>query len=153
MSVQQQTITQQIVNNHFSIEQRCREKVTTTLQVRRTNPSSKVNVDSSTINITVQFSPKYQPNQINYWDYNSNNTNNKGNKINIGAACYLDEHPKIVIDWTIPNNIDRGIISGYELKIYKDNTYTDPKTFDIKVRRKCNRYLWTIYCRYKKRFI
>ena len=27
------------------------------------------------------------------------------------------------------------------------------KTFDIKVRRKCNRYLWTIYCRYKKRFI
>lgn len=133
ISYQTQMITQNIINSHFSVEQRCQQEVDTTLQVRRNNPSSGVNTDSSTLNITVQFSPKYLPNQISYWDYNSTSSNNRGNSINQGSLCYLDEHPKIVIDWSIPNNIDRGIIDGYELHIYSDDSYTDHKTFDINV--------------------
>lgn len=133
-SPQSQTITKSIINSHFSEEQRCQQVVDTTIQVRRTNPSSQVNVDSSALSISVQFAPKYKPNQINYWDYNSSSSNNRGNSINPGSTCYLDEHPQIVIDWSIPNNIDRGVIDGYELYIYNDNSYTDKyKTFTVNV--------------------
>lgn len=133
-SLQTQTITKSIIDSHFSVDQRCQEVVNTNIQVRRNNPSSGVNADSNTIQISVQFAPKYKPNQINYWDYNSSSSNNRGNSINPGSICYLDEHPQIVIDWSIPNNIDRGVIDGYELYIYRDNSYTDKyKTFTVNV--------------------
>ena len=132
-SLQTQIITKDIINSHFTTEQRCQDVVNTTIQVRRSNPSSQVNADSNALNISVQFAPKYKPNQINYWEYNSSGSNNRGNSINQGSTCYLDEYPKVVIDWSIPNNANRGIIDGYELYIYSDNTYIDHKTFTINV--------------------
>lgn len=133
-SSQSQTITQSIINSHFSTTQRSNSSVSTTIQMRRTNPSSGVSANSSTVSITVQFAPKYAPNQINYWDYDSSNSYNRGSSITAGTTCYLDEHPQIVIDWSIPDSIDRGIIDGYELYIYTDSTYsTIYKTFTINV--------------------
>lgn len=132
-SLQSVQITKDMIDTYFTVAERCQESYSTTVQMKRTNVSSTIETESNTFAITIQFAPKYAPNQINYWDYNSSASNNRGNSISPGTICYLDSHPRIVIDWSMPNQIDRGVIDGYELYIYSSSSYTTHKTFDVPV--------------------
>lgn len=56
-----QLLSQSIINSHMSVQQRSNEVVSTTVQAKRVNVSSGVEVASSSISVTVQFKPKYRP--------------------------------------------------------------------------------------------
>lgn len=115
----EQTITESIINTQFTSAERSSDKISTNIYVRRTNPSSGVNADSSAYAITIQLKPKYSPSSVNYYN---NDTNDQLTK---GSIVYIDQCPKIKISWTYPNSADRGIINGYIVRIYSDSNRTN----------------------------
>lgn len=116
---QSQTISADIINNKFTQAERSAESISTKIYVRRTNPSSQVNADSSGVAVTIQLKPKYSPSNVKYFN---NSTNVELIK---GSLVYTDVCPKIKITWTYPNNADRGVISGYIIRIYSDSARTN----------------------------
>lgn len=119
MTTQTQALSQSIINSHFTAAQRSNEYVNTAVYVRRQNPSSGINADSSACYILVQFYPKYSPSSMTY--YNSSNNS----VINNGSTLYIDEVPKVKVSWTYPSNVNRGVISGYKLRLYSDSSYSN----------------------------
>lgn len=111
-----QNITSSILESVFTAAERSVDKISTTVTVKRTNPSSGVEATQST-NITIQYTPKYAPSKL---VYRNNSTNDI---IAQGSTVYLDEVPKIKCEWTYPDKVDRGVISGYVLRIYEDSSY------------------------------
>lgn len=122
--LQTQILNESFINTHFSNSQRSVPSISTTIQMKRKNESSGVETLSDTKDITIQFQPKYTPTILQYWDFDSSKPNNKGNSITPGSTLFIDEHPYILVDWTYNNSVDRGVIYGYEVNIYTDNTYS-----------------------------
>lgn len=123
MIEQSQALSKSIINIHLTTEQRSQEKVSTSLQVRRQNVSSGVVADSSSINVTIQFKPKYRPDT----DTDETHTpvslifkkeNSTGSQIAPGSTIYIDECKKVYVQWTYPSLADGGVIDGYNVNIY-----------------------------------
>ena len=134
---QTQTLNKNIIDSHFNIDQRSKEKINTVLSIKRNNPSS--NVDSGTLskNISVQFWPKYRPdNDTNINNppisliYKENNAN--GKLISPAQIVYIDDIENVYVQWTYPDKADAGIVNGYTIRIYEDKHKTKLfKTFTI----------------------
>lgn len=127
-----QTLNETHITTYLTELQRCSNVVNTKMYMRRRNPSSDVNSGVEK-NISIQFTPKYSPLSLLYWDYDSSGNNNRGNSISEGSTLYTDEHPTILVDWEMEDLPDRGVIDGFELIIYENSSYsTKFKTFDVK---------------------
>lgn len=132
-----QTLNKTIIDKHFSVAQRSQDKVDTVISIKRNNPSSGVDSTVLQQNISVQFRPKYRPDN----DTNINNppvsliyreNNSTGNSISAGSNVYVDDVPNVYVQWTYPSNADGGVIDGYIIRIYEDKAKTKLfKTFEV----------------------
>lgn len=126
---QEMTLNKTIINNHFSIEQRSQDKIDTIISIKRNNPSSRVDSSILSKNISVQFTPKYRPDN----DTNINNppaslvykkNNSSGEVIGSSSTLYVGDVPNIYVQWTYPSKADRGVVDGYIIRIYEDKEKT-----------------------------
>lgn len=131
VSQQSQTLTQKDIMDNISAEKVSTTEVfNTTIRLSRKNESSNVIAYTETKNITIQIKPKYKPESITYYDWSDTTSNNTGNTINPNSILYIDEHPYILVKWSLPNKLDRGNTSGYIVTIYnKDKNVV--KTYNV----------------------
>ena len=118
MSAQSMTLSKSIIDSSFTAAQRSQEKITTTVTMIRTNPTSGVTASSSSGNITIQFWPKYEISSLSYTNPSNNNT------ISAGTTQYIDALPKVRVNWAYSNSADRGIIDGFIIRIYRSDKST-----------------------------
>lgn len=120
ITTQSQAFTQSLIESHFTKAQRSQEYVNPAVYVRRTNPSSGVSADCQyPCYVFIQFYPKYVPDSMTYYNTSTNSI------INNGSTLYIDEVPKVTVKWTYTSKANRGVISGYKLRIYSDSNYTN----------------------------
>ena len=126
---QAQNLSKDIIDKQFTTAERSQEKISTTIQMKRKNETSKVEALSSSKSITIQMFPKYAPSRMTFYNYSSGS---KGSTISPGSTVYVDDISKILIEWTYPDNVDKGIINGYIVRIYSDSDYSNLlQTFTI----------------------
>lgn len=126
---QAQNLSKDIIDKQFTTTERSQEKISTTIQMKRKNETSKVETLSSSKSITIQMFPKYAPSRMTFYNYSSGS---KGSTISPGSTVYVDDISKILIEWTYPDNVDKGIINGYIVRIYSDSDYSNLlQTFTI----------------------
>lgn len=118
-SEQSQTLSSSIINSSFTGAQRCEEKITTSVTVIRTNPTSGKTNSATSGNVTIQFWPKYEISNLWYTDPGNDNTG-----ISSGSTNYIDVLPNITVNWSYPTNADRGIIDGFIIRIYESDKTT-----------------------------
>ena len=132
MVAQTQDLSSTIINKQFTVSERSKEVINTTIQMKRKNETSKVEALSSTRTISIQMYPKYAPSRMNFYVYNSSAQGGKGSSISAGSTIYVDDIPQILVEWTYPNNVDRGVINGYIVRTYSDSNYSNLlQTFTI----------------------
>lgn len=126
---QTQNLSKDIIDKQFTTAERSQEKISTTIQMKRKNETSKVEALSSSKSITIQMFPKYAPSRMTFYNYSSES---KGSTISPGSTVYVDDISKILIEWTYPDNVDKGVINGYIVRIYSDSDYSNLlQTFTI----------------------
>lgn len=126
---QTQNLSKDIIDKQFTVSERSQEKISTTIQMKRKNETSKVEALSSSKSITIQMFPKYAPSRMTFYNYSSGN---KGSTISSGSTIYVDDISQILIEWNYPSNVDKGIINGYIVRIYSDSDYSNLlQTFTI----------------------
>lgn len=115
-STQSQNITKELIDKMFTSTQRSVESLDTTLTMKRLNVSSKVYSESS-VNINIQFKPKYKITNLKFINLKNNL------EITPNSTIYLDECDRIKVTWSYPDYVDRGVISGYMVRVYSDSEY------------------------------
>ena len=111
-------LSESIITSNFTKDERSQEKITTILYVKRKNETSGVEAKASSNNITIQFWPKYEVNTVRYKNAST------GATIEAGTDQYTDTTPKITVSWNYSTNADRGMISGYIIRVYRNNKTT-----------------------------
>ena len=130
-SKQTTNITNNIISQFYNATSRSRDTLDVKIKVKRTNPSSGKEATSGTVKLTIQYKPKYSPENLKYYKYDSSKTDNKGDELTPGNTYYTSDYPKILVTWDYPDKVDGGVISGYGLTVYKDAYQTVKKTYDI----------------------
>lgn len=122
----EEPLTTDLINDHFSAPQRSVESLTTVVTVRRTNPSSKVYAEGTT-NLKINFKPQYAPNQLVFKEKDNN-----GDVISPGSTIYVDDVPNIYVSWVYSNEVDSGVVNGYEVTTYNaSGTELNTYTYDV----------------------
>lgn len=111
-------LSESIITSNFTKDERSQEKITTKLYVKRKNETSQVEATANSSNITIQLWPKYEVNTVKY-----KNTST-GVAIEAGTDQYTDTTPKITVSWNYSTNADRGVISGYIVRVYRNDKTT-----------------------------
>lgn len=115
-TLQSQNITKELIDKMFTDTQRSVESISTTLTMKRLNVSSKVYSEGS-VNVNIQFKPKYKITNLKFINIKNNL------EIAPNSTIYLDECEKIKVTWSYPDYSDRGVVSGYIVRVYSDAEY------------------------------
>lgn len=129
-------ITTDVINDNYTLNEQCVDKISTTLQLKRVNPTSGVEAVTGTKNIEIQFTPKYSVINVVYKDSATSKT------LTPGSIVITSEVPKINVSWSYTNSVDRGILDGYLFEVYSDSsmntrvyyTYTKKTTIELTTR-------------------
>lgn len=119
-----QNITKDVINEMLTDKQRSQPSISTTLTMRRLNPSSNVASDV-TKNINIQFAPKYRIINLKFINKDT------GEQILPNDRVYLNECKTITVKWDYTDSSDRGIVSGYLVEVFSDKDYKNLVTSKI----------------------
>lgn len=117
-STQSQIITSTILQNQFSNTERSVNAISTSLSMKRVNPSSGEEAVSGSISLTIQYKPNYAPFDLKYTN------NDTGRIISSGETIYFSDEPNIRIQWNYSEAINAGVVTGYIVRIYSDSSYS-----------------------------
>lgn len=119
-------LTTTLINNKFSSAQRSVSSLTTQVVVRRTNPSSGKYAEGTT-NLKIQFQPTYTPYGLQF-----RKNSESGAIIPAGSTIYVDEVPNIYVSWGYSDEVDSGVVNGYEVTTYNaSGTKLDTYTYNV----------------------
>ena len=124
------TITETWINNILDAAARSNATATIKIKLRRKNESSGKTSDTDQKTLTINYKPTkvIGENSIIYYDCNSDHTTpDTTRQLYKGREYYIDEHPYVYVKWTYPSDIDGGVISGYEFRVYSDDSYSSAK--------------------------
>lgn len=111
-------LSENAITNSFTADERSQENITTKINVKRKNETSQVEAIAGSGNITIQFWPKYEVNTVKYKNIST------GVVIEAGTDQYTDTAQKIEVSWKYSSEADRGMISGYIVRVYRNNKIT-----------------------------
>ena len=114
---QNMNITSSIINSNFTDAERCVDKISTTLYLKRVNPTSGIEASVSS-DIVIQLTPKYSVTNLKYIDTKTNT------EISPGSDVLTDDIPNVKIQWDYSTAVDAGMVDGYLVEIYSDSSYS-----------------------------
>lgn len=110
-----QTITKSDLDKIFTVNERSQDSISTKVAVIRRNLSSSKDYTTSYMNLSIQYLPKYEVTNVLYYNTKDNSL------VGIGSDQYTNNCPEVKVTWNYSTASDKGVISGYEIKIYDSN--------------------------------